>query len=376
MGLFFLVGMMYASWGVHVPTLKEKFHLNEAWLSVALFAVAGGSIAVLSRIGPWVRRVGNRTACTIGGLLMCGCTGLILFIPWFGLLLPLLALFGVGVALIDVAMNVEATAVEAALGRPILASLHGMYSVGGIAGASLGGFLLSLDVRPAVHLAVSGIAGMAFVLIMRPFLLPAPARTSVPDGHSKPETMHHQASRGVWALGITALIALIAEGAMYDWLTVYMREILAASQSLTSAVYAVFAMGMAIGRFSGDYIRARTGETVLLTISGVLASVAVVAGLLLHHAGAALVCFTVAGLGFANMMPILTFAAARLEGIHAAQGIARVAGMAYVGLLIGPVLIGATAQATTLPIGLSLVAVCAALVAVASPCVLGKKSVH
>ena len=70
MALFFVAGMMYASWGVHVPTVRDRFHLSPALLSYALFAVAGGSIAAMTAIGSWIARVGTRRACLTGGLVM------------------------------------------------------------------------------------------------------------------------------------------------------------------------------------------------------------------------------------------------------------------------------------------------------------------
>src|SRR4051812_26001435 len=115
MGLFFANGMMYASWALHIPTIKEKFSLNEAMLSLALFSVTAGPISIMTRIGAWIARVGSRLACMVGGLLMCSCAALILYTPWFTLLLPLLALFGIGFALIEVAINAQAIAVETAL---------------------------------------------------------------------------------------------------------------------------------------------------------------------------------------------------------------------------------------------------------------------
>jgi acetyl-CoA carboxylase beta subunit len=55
--------------------------------------------------------------------------------------------------------------------------------------------------------------------------------------------------------------------------------------------------------------------------------------------------------------------------------LAHVASIAYVGLLFGPVLIGGVAQATNLSIGLSVVALCAALVTVIGPRVLKRLGV-
>src|ERR1700761_1250800 len=70
---FFIAGMMYASWGVHVPTVRDRFHLNAALLSVALLAVAGGSIGAMVTNASWIARVGTRRACLTGGLVMAAC---------------------------------------------------------------------------------------------------------------------------------------------------------------------------------------------------------------------------------------------------------------------------------------------------------------
>ncbi|WP_034192368.1 MFS transporter, partial [Burkholderia cenocepacia] len=114
MALFFVAGMMYASWGVHVPTVRDKFALSPGLLSIALFAVAGGSIVAMLSIARWIARVGSRTACLAGGLVMSACAALILVVPDYWMLLAVLALFGFSMATLDVAMNAEASAVEIA----------------------------------------------------------------------------------------------------------------------------------------------------------------------------------------------------------------------------------------------------------------------
>ncbi|KLU22977.1 amino acid ABC transporter permease, partial [Caballeronia mineralivorans PML1(12)] len=136
MAVFFIAGMLYASWGVHVPTVRDKFHLSPGSLSIALLAVAAGSIIAMLTNGPWIARVGTRRACLAGGIGMSVCGALILAAPAYWLLLMVLAIFGFSMATLDVAMNAEASAVEEALDRPIMSSLHGMFSIGGMAGAA------------------------------------------------------------------------------------------------------------------------------------------------------------------------------------------------------------------------------------------------
>lgn len=372
MALFFIAGMAYASWGVHVPTVRDKFHLEPAALSLALFVLTGGSIAATVGNAKWIARAGTRRACLVGGLVMSVSMALILLAPTYALMLPVLAAFGAGMATMDVAMNAEASAVEQALGRPIMSSLHGMFSIGGMIGAGVGGIALGHGVPSTVHMLLAGLVCAGVLAIACPVVLP-----HVPHSES-----HHEGARSsrwrspvLWALGAVALIALIAEGAMYDWAAVYMRDIVHSTPAFASAGYAAFTGAMAAGRFAGDAVRARFGAVQLVFVSAALACAGMVGALVLPFSITALAGFAMMGIGLANMMPVLFAAAMRVKGIHAAEGLAHVASIAYVGLLFGPVLIGGVAQATNLSIGLSVVALCAALVAFIGPRVLKRLGV-
>ncbi|CAB3696215.1 Inner membrane protein YbjJ [Paraburkholderia phenoliruptrix] len=368
MALFFIAGMVYGSWGVHVPTVRDRFHLSPALLSLALLAVAGGSIGAMAANASWIARVGTRRACLTGGLVMAACVALILVVPYYWLLLIVLTLFGAGMATLDVAMNAEASAVEKALRKPIMSSLHGMFSVGGMVGAAVGGALLAHGMAPAVHLALASAVSALVLIAACPSVLPHVPHDEHPD--SAAPRANRWRSPALWALGTMALVALIAEGAMYDWATVYMRDVVLATPASASAAYAAFSGGMAAARFAGDAVRARFGAPQLVMGSATLALVGMIGALLLPTPVAALTGFTLMGLGLANMMPVLFAAAASVKGIHAAEGLAHVAGLAYFGLLFGPVVIGAVAQVTNLSIGLSVVAVCCALIAIVGPKVL------
>ena len=368
MAVFFIAGMMYASWGVHVPTVRDRFHLNPAMLSFALLAVAGGSIGAMAANASWIARVGTRRACLSGGLVMAVCAALILVVPAYWMLLVVLAIFGAGMATLDVAMNAEASAVEKALGKPIMSSLHGMFSLGGMFGAAAGGALLSRGMAPALHLALAATVSALVLVASCPSVLPHVPHAEHPDS-ATPRASRWR-SPALWALGAMALVALIAEGAMYDWATVYMRDVVLATPALASAAYAAFSGGMAVARFAGDAVRARFGAPQLVMLSATLACAGMLDALLLPNPVAALIGFALIGLGLANMMPVLFAAAANVKGVHAAEGLAHVAGLAYFGLLLGPVIIGVVAQLTNLTIGLSVVAVCSALIAIAGPKVL------
>lgn len=356
--LFFISGATYATWGIHVPTIQQRFGLSEAMLSLAMFAVAGGAIAAMPRLGRWISQAGSHSASLYSALGLGLVLALILPMPTFALLIVVLLLFGITNAAFDVAMNTQAVTVEKALGRPIMSSLHGMFSLGGMAGAAGGGALLAAGITPLQHC-----TGMAILVILGGLLA---SRRLLPDNHTEetsttePAPARHKPAHAVWALGALAFLGLVAEGGMYDWSVIYLRDTALASAAASSLAYAAFSAGMAGGRFGGDWLRAHQGEVTLLRGSAALAFAGMVMALIWPQT--ALPGFALVGLGGANLIPVLFAAGARIPGTSAAAGIAGVARLAYIGLLLGPVLIGGLAHLSSLRIGLGLVALCTAVI--------------
>ncbi len=360
MALFFVNGATFATWGIHIPTVKARFGLSEASLSLAMFMVATGAILAMKFAGKWVARIGTRRASVQGGVAFGVMTALLMLMPSYPMLLAVLLLFGITNAGFDVAMNAQAATVEANHHKPIISSLHGMFSLGGMAGAALGGVMLELGVPPAVHCGAMALVVMATALCSGPFMLPDHV-------HAEGEPAHPTTGRTLFVLGVLAFLGLVGEGAMYDWTTVYMREIAQSPEAIASAGYAAFSGGMALARFGGDFARGRWGNMRVLGTSGVLATGGILLALLWPDPAAVLAGFALMGVGAANMVPIFFITASRLPGVPAAEGIAAVARFAYVGLLIGPVIIGLIAHRSDLRWGLSVVALTMALIAIMGP---------
>lgn len=363
MAVFFVTGMIFASWGVNVPTVRDRFGLDAAQLSLALFAAAGGSIAAMTFVGPLLTRVGHRSAYLVGGTVLSASAAAVLRMPTYPAVLASLAVMGMASSSVDVAMNAEASELERRIGRPIMSSLHGMWSLGGMLGAAAGGAVLSLGISPEGEMVGAAVVCAATILIARAALLPrdAAAHRAASDAN------RGGGPRLLKLLGLVALVGLVAEGAMYDWSTVYMRDVVHAAPAPSSAGFAAFSAGMALGRFGGDSVRARTSAAQLMAGGCALAALGVVAALLSRSTLVAIVGFGAVGLGLANMMPLIFVAAANVDGTPPAEGLARVAGIAYVGMLIGPVVIGAVAQWTTLPTAFWVVTGCVLVVASMAP---------
>jgi predicted MFS family arabinose efflux permease len=357
---FFSSGFIFATWGVHVPTVKAHYGIDEAQLGLALLAAGAGAMFGLTSAGRWIGRHGPRRMAAV-----CGCVYALLLagliaMPGYFALLALLAAFGLVTSVFDVAINTEAAQLELHGGKPLMSGMHGMFSLGGMAGAASGSAALAAGLGAQAHLLWVAAAMTLAVAASSTHMLPRPSTPS----DAAPVDQKFRLPRGALAvLGVLAALGLIAEGAIYDWSVLYMQQELDSPQKQAALAYASFSAAMAAARFGGDAMRARFTPVALLRGSGLLAAAAMTLVLLTDLPWLALIGFAGVGVGFANVVPILFGASARVPGIEPATGIAAVSAVAYLGFMAGPAVIGLLARASSLTAALYVVVVFAVALA-------------
>lgn len=350
MALFFSSGFTYAIWGVHVPFIKEKFRFSDGDLSWALFAVAAGAIVAMGPLGRWIARVGSQRASLLGGCFLAASTSALMLMPTTFSLFPMLLLFGVANSLFDVAISTQAALLEKHTGRHLMSGLHGLFSLGGLSGALAGSAWLGWHLPPWLLFCLTAMAVAILSLSARRHLL---AEQSAAHDTAN----HHGLRQQLLLLGGLAFIGMVAEGGMYDWSAVFMRDGLKLDGFWIGLGYAGFSVGMTLGRFCGDRLRSRWGGSRTLRYSGLLVVAGIAIALTLETALSSVAGFALAGLGCANFMPVLMARAAHLPGTAPAEALALVGRLAYLGLLLGPVVIGFTAEHGGLSAGVGLVAI-------------------
>jgi len=348
---FFFSGFAFATWGVHIPTVKATYGISEATLGLAMLAAGFGALAGVSQAGRLIAHFGTRRVTKLCGMAYALLLAPLLLMPGYIALLALLALFGVVTSVFDVAINAEGAELERLTGRPLLSGMHGMFSAGGMAGAASGSAWLAASGSAQWHLVCVALGGAATVVW-------AASRMLAPRDIARQTTSesHFRLPRGALAvLGTMAALGLIAEGAIYDWSVLYLQKELGSPQQQAALAYASFSGAMAITRFTGDWLRARVAPVRLLRASAWVAALAMVCVLLTREPWVALIGFALVGVGFANVVPLLFSAASRIPGTPAADGIASVSAVAYLGFMAGPPLIGVLADVSSLTSALYLV---------------------
>ncbi len=357
---FFVLGVMFATWGVHVPTVKGHYGLGEQALAIAMLASGVGALAALAQAGRIVGRWGPRAVSGVMGVLCCAAIACLLLSTHYAALLAVMLMFGITGSLLDVSINTEATEVEHRTGKALMSGFHGMFSLGGMAGAALGSAAPALGLSPQAHLLLATGAGAAVTLLASRAMLPVPDKAA--------EEKHPLSlPRGpLLLLGVLASMGLIAEGAMYDWSVLFMKQERSSNASTAALAYASFSGAMAVGRFGGDWVRARLPGAKLMRASGVLAAAGMALALTVPSPGIALAGFALVGLGLSNVVPVLFSTASKVPGVSPAHGIAAVSGVGYLGMMAGPPLIGLVAEHASLAAGLWVVVVFATFMAVSA----------
>jgi MFS family permease len=167
-------------------------------------------------------------------------------------------------------------------------------------------------------------------------------------------------------LGTVGLCSLLVEGATADWSAVYLHDNLGTSAGFAAAGFAAFALAMTIGRLLGDRLAARFGPVRLIRASGLIAAAGLAGGLISGTPVGGVAGFAVLGAGLACIAPQVFLAGGSADPARPGHGLARVVGMSYLGMVSGPVLIGAAATLVGLRLALGIpvvLALCAAALA-------------
>jgi predicted MFS family arabinose efflux permease len=365
--VFFLLGSQMAVWAVSVPLIRLKLGYDEAELSRLLLAFGFGSILAVPTASYILKRLPHGQVTRMFGFIGLPMLAIVAIMPNVWLMALFIAMTGMLLAVTDIAMNANAVDVEEESGKAIMSSFHGWFSLGGFTGVLLGPLAAWLGLEWMAILG-SAVLWLGFFVVQkglldRPVKIPE-AAARVPGGWWRNVR---------WVILILALANLTAyslEGTVVDWSGVYADRILNAEPVWFGAGFAAFSVTMAIMRFSGDALRSRFGNRVIVVASCLVASLSYGIVASADTLGVAMVGYALLGLGLANLVPILFVMAARVPGVTAGSGIALVAGMGYVGFLTFPPLVGFLARAYGLPNvfgGLAVVALITTLVVFAFP---------
>ena len=350
--VFASLSVQFGGWSTHIPYVKAKLGLDDAQLGLTLFALPAGLVLMNPFSSLLIGRFGAPRVTLVSVLLYGFCVFIPVAAPSVPVLVVGLFLTGTCGALLNVAMNTCATAIERTEKRTIMATCHGLWSLGGLVGAGLSSGLMGLRVSPQVHMAVLAVIVFALNLLQRSVVMSVPfVRPEQPGAWF---TWPNRALAGMILIG---LAIGMGEGVAFDWSAVYLKDYLQTSGGIAALGFAGFSLAMTLGRFTGDTLILRFGENFLLTASGLVGAGGLALAILLPFPLTAIAGFTLLGAGCSLGAPILYSASSRISGLAPGVGLATFATFSFIGFLAGPPLIGIIAREVNLSTGFSVVGV-------------------
>jgi MFS family permease len=434
---FGMFGLADGVWLARLPAVKEHLGLSDARLGVALLAAPAGLVVVAAFADRLIDRFGSARPTAGGAVAISLLPIGLGLAESMAALMAVLLVYGMSGGLTDVAINAQAVRVERGYRRPIINSFHACFSFGGLLGALLGGLFAWAGIGAAPTFAAAGVPMAVVAVLARRRLLHAaeasdpavgPATDRDPAGQGTAGVTQGtagvtqgtagvtrgaagvtrgaagvtrgaagrtgyaiRAARAGWArrvratagrhavalriaaLGLLALCSLLGEGAAGSWSAVYLRDNLGTSAAFAALGYAAFSVTMAAGRLTGDRLAARFGPGRLVSGCGVVAGIGLAGVLIGGSPALGLVGFALFGAGLSSTFPQLLSTAGNIRTPRSGTGIARVAGAGYLGLLVGPVLIGSFAGLVGLRLALGIPVILMGFMAVGGWLVVGPR---
>lgn len=343
-GLFFLPGFAWATWVTRTPALRDALSASTEQMGMILFGFSCGSMSGILLSGKLTLRFGARRVIGVGlvillaGLLVLAAS-IPLVNPWVAF--AGLSLFGIGMGLTDVAINIEAADFEQKLGRPVMTALHGFFSLGTLVGAVLGMSMTALEVSVGGHFTVVAVLALLAMSWLITRLPPTPAV----DPEAPSEAGGQGAlwvvlrDKSLWVIGVVILAMALAEGSANDWLPLLMIDGHDFAATTGTLVYVGFTLGMTVGRFAGNRFVVRYGRAAVLRFSALSAALGLLLVIFSHLPWLAAVAVLCWGVGASLGFP-LAITAAGESGNHSAMRVTLAATLGYVAFLVGPPSLG------------------------------------
>jgi fucose permease len=363
--VFFVQGFLFASWTAHIPQLKQHLGLSDGRLGLVLLGAPIGSVLALVVAARILPRMGSRPVVRLALLGYCVSGPFIGLTGSFGTFFVAFLLWGFFQGMLDVSMNTQAIAVERFSGRVLMPGFHGSWSTGALVGALVGACAVGLGVSLSEQLLVLAVPCLLVAGWLTTRMIPD--RSVVDDlgsSNAGREGRHGMLQGELIVLGAIAFATMLCEGAAADWAAVYLHDSLRAVALVAGLGYAVFALAMLAIRLSGNRLFTRFAPHRLLPLLTAIATVGFASGLVIARPVSVLVGFALLGAGLGSVVPMALSAAGAVGNVPTGRAVASVAGFGWAGFVVGPVVIGAIASATTLHTALFLIPVLTGAVAV------------
>ena len=334
---FFLYAFSLGTLFPRLGDLQNQMDIDKATLGFALIGLPLGVQITLLFADRIVRRFNFRLILMLGIPLLSisQCFAALSQGPF--MFAGILILGGVSIAVIEVAVNLEADRVEAQSGQRIMNRSHAYWSFGffgaGIAGAGFS----QLGISPFVHFALVTVFGSTLtILLFVKYNAAKPRRQSVVVKNKS----FVWPSKGIFLLVFFSLSAMLVEGASIDWSVIFMRDIFNTVPIVSGLALALAAIAQGFIRYFADQFVDKYGPERVSLYSLIAMVLGVGCVVFSFDPMIALLGFLLMGGGSAVIFPLAMSAAAQRTDKTPEENVASLAQFVFVIFLLAPPILG------------------------------------
>jgi len=342
--LFSTSSLMIGIWAAALPFIIKRLEVSDGELGLLLLFGPMGSLCGVFISGYVFSKVKVGTWLGNGNMLYVVLITMEILAPnkwFFGA-----ALFFRGFIsfLNGVAVNTMVGILETKYQRRFMSTSHAMYSVGGGVSAGIAALLYGLKVNSGWQAFLIGGFIVIMILILKKYYL-------AHDFYVHSKSSFNFPDRTILGLSFICLVIFMTEGCIVDWSSIYLERNLSVPVYLISLGYGGFATAMTLGRLNGDRIIPKIGEKNIVVGGTIIAALGMVLVSLGGSSWAAILGFTITGVGCAGIVPVLFSAAGKIPGVSPVQGFAMITSGGLIGFVAGPSIIGFISESTNLSYG-------------------------
>ena len=321
--LFFLFGVGLMMIAPRTPDLKANLHVNNGTLGSLMSISAAGAFLALIYMGQIVHRFGARP------VLIGAATWLYTFMAfqphihtiWIFAIDQICV--GIGWAGFHITINSQGLHRQKASGIPILPRLHGTWSIGALLTA-----VVAIGITSHVTLATHIDTGVSIIWALTMYSIYRLRDVLVPGSKEHTEEDVRPSVRSIitffkvdWMIVIAITSGVLLETSTNDWASLFTKEDIKASASISILSYVGFGLGMILGRLNIHKLYTRFTERQIIRTSSIfggslfIISVQIASHLAPSHPKIGLlfsvIAFFCGGVGSSSLAPGFTTIATR-----------------------------------------------------------------
>ena len=341
---FFIYAFSLGAMFPRLDDIQTSLQIDKAELGLLLLCIPLGLQITLLFADRLVRAISLKNVICLGIPSICFTQFAAVAVNQIAFFAFFLIICGAFVAVVEVAINLEADRVEHALGSRIMNRSHAFWSIGFFSAAVVGALFSQFKVMLEIHfLLVCGIAFLISKIIFEDYIVASPRHTNVTriKKFSLP-------TGPIFVMVLFTMSAMLVEGASIDWSVIFMREIHSASPLISGFSLAMAAFSQALVRFFGDNLLNKFGPILISVASLFFMFLGIFLIVLSNSSTLAIFGFLFLGAGSAVIFPMAISIAASRSDRPAETNVASLTQFAFGMFLLGPPILGFVGEAYSL----------------------------